>query len=301
MNQLTTLEVRGSQDRCLKFVLDYPLQFLQHANFESITLMGSEDIVKKSKSLKHPKEAFNYKPNIELLNSMELNEATSAIYAKHYDKKMLNELQQKEREEEMEIVPYEVYIEEVKRAKMPTFYGWKRLEVLRIEDCGLRNDLSWEMFMGLEELQHLSLQHNDIEIIPPFALSGAKELKTLSLAHNKIQDLHYRNLAGLFKLEVLDLSDNRLMKLTELTFPPFPRLKKIDFRLNPIRYIFPATFWVMNQTEELYFGSSEVPLELWGNQPFKKLTKLRELQINNVSIESLEQNILKVRFELNGL
>ncbi|XP_046812565.1 toll-like receptor 3 [Lucilia cuprina] len=288
LNQLTTLEIRGPQDRGLRFLLDAPLSFLQHANFESITLIGSE-IFKKPKNLVHPKEVFDYKPNIELLNSLEFNVEDKNI--KPYDKKLLFELQQQE-QEELEIVPYEVYKEEVKKSQMPSFYGWKQLEVLRIQSCGL-NELSWEMFMGLEELQHLSLERNDIAVVPPFALSGATQLKTLSLAHNNINDLHYRNLAGLFELQVLDLSDNYLTKLTELSFPPLPKLERIDFRYNPIRYIFPATFWVMNQTQEMYFGSTTTALELWGNQPFKKLTRLRILEINNVTIQSLDQNIFK--------
>ncbi|XP_075149216.1 uncharacterized protein LOC142223241 [Haematobia irritans] len=305
LNQLMTLEVRGSQDRGLRLILDSPLHFLKHANFESITLLGSE-IVKRPNNFVHPKEVFNYKPNIELLNSMELIEED--INTKHYDRKLLVELQQQE-QEELEIVPYEVYIEEVKKAKMPTFYGWQRLEVLRIQACGMQ-ELSWEMFMGLDELQHLSLERNNIQVVPPFALSGATQLKTLSLAHNAIYDLHYRNLAGLFELQVLDLSDNRLTKLTELSFPPLPKLEQVDFRNNPIRYIFPASFWVMNNTREMFFGSHEVPLELWGNQPFKKLTQLTTLEINNVSINSLEQNIfkdlvslqkLKLRGEINSL
>lgn len=289
LNQLTTLEVRGPQDRGLRFLLDAPLNFLQHANFESVTLMGSE-IFKRPKNVVHPKEVFDYKPNIELLNTLDFSEEDKNI--KHYDKQLLIELQQQE-QEELEIVPYEVYKEEVKKAQMPSFYGWKRLEVLRIQSCGL-NELSWEMFMGLEELQHLSLERNDIKVVPPFALSGATQLKTLSLAHNAINDLHYRHLAGLFELQVLDLSDNYLTKLTELSFPPLPKLERIDFRLNPIRYLFPATFWVMNQTQEMYFGSREMALELWGNQPFKKLTKLRILEINNVTIQNLDQNIFKV-------
>ncbi|XP_065358739.1 toll-like receptor 3 [Calliphora vicina] len=288
LNQLTTLEVRGPQDRGLRFLLDAPLNFLQHANFESITLIGSE-IYKRPKNLVHPKEMFDYKPNIELLNSLEFNVEDKHI--KKYDKKLLFELQQQE-QEELEIVPYEVYKEEVKKAQMPSFYGWKHLEVLRVQSCGL-NELSWEMFMGLEELQHLSLERNDIAVVPPFALSGATQLKTLSLAHNIIHDLHYRNLAGLFELQVLDLSDNYLTKLTELSFPPLPKLERIDFRHNPIRYIFPATFWVMNQTQEMFFGSAETALELWGNQPFKKLNKLTILEINNVTIQTLDQNIFK--------
>lgn len=289
LNQLTTLEVRGAQDRGFRFLIDAPLSSLENVNFESITLLGSE-IFKKPKNLVHPKEVFHYKPNIELLNSLEFNVEDKNI--KQYDQKLLFELQQQE-QEELEIVPYEIYKEEVKKAQMPSFYGWKSLKILRIQSCGL-SELSWEMLMGLQELQHLSLERNDISVVPPFALSGATQLKTLSIAHNSIHDLHYRSLAGLFELKVLDLSDNNLTKLTELSFPPLPKLEQIDFRRNPLRYIFPATFWVMNQTKEMYFGSTETSLELWGNQPFRKLTKLQILEIDNVTIQNLGENIFKV-------
>lgn len=289
LNRLNTLEVRGSDQGGIRFILDTPLSFVQHANFEFITLFGS-DTYKRPQNTVHPKDVFDYKPNIELMSDFDFS---SNGNRGREDQTFLVDLQQKAERDELEIIPYEVYREEVKKARMPIFYGWQHLEVLRIHSCGFR-DLSWEMFLGLDNLQHLSLERNDIVELQPFSLSGATRLKTLSLAHNLIKNLHYRDLAGLFKLQVLDLSGNRLSKLTELSFPPLPNLESIDFRDNPIRYIFPATFWVMNRTQEMFFGSKEAPLELWGNVPFKALHHLRALHIYNVSIDSLDQNIFKV-------
>uniref|UniRef100_A0A1B0G2M8 LRRCT domain-containing protein n=1 Tax=Glossina morsitans morsitans TaxID=37546 RepID=A0A1B0G2M8_GLOMM len=288
LNRLNTLEVRGSDQGGIRFILDTPLSFVQHANFEFITLFGS-DTYKRPQNTVHPKDVFDYKPNIELMSDFDFS---SNGNRGREDQTFLVDLQQKAERDELEIIPYEVYREEVKKARMPIFYGWQHLEVLRIHSCGFR-DLSWEMFLGLDNLQHLSLERNDIVELQPFSLSGATRLKTLSLAHNLIKNLHYRDLAGLFKLQVLNLSGNRLSKLTELSFPPLPNLESIDFRDNPIRYIFPATFWVMNRTQEMFFGSKEAPLELWGNVPFKALHHLRALHIYNVSIDSLDQNIFK--------
>lgn len=289
LNQLNTLEIRGPQDRTFKLVIDEPLSFLQHANFESITLLGS-DKYKRPKTKAHPRESFDYKPKIELdFYSTETEDNSST----ETNEGILLSKLGFEAIEEIEILPYDVYLQEVKKARMPTFYGWEHLEVLRIQSCQL-NELHWEMFDGLDSLQHLSLERNTIEIVTALALFGANNIRTLSLAHNAIHDLHYRALGGLLKLEMLDLSDNKLTKLSEMSFPPFPKLERVDFRNNPIRYIFPATFGVMNNTRAMLLGSKDVALELWNNEPFQWLSKLKHLTLDNVSIGNLEHNIFQV-------
>ncbi|XP_055386155.1 leucine-rich repeat-containing protein 15-like isoform X2 [Condylostylus longicornis] len=271
LNQLSTLEIRGPADQSLRLLIDEPLDFLVNANFDSIKLEGSE-LFKRPKNPIHPSESFNYVPNSEKMATYNLS--LEII------------------ENEYEILPYEIYVKEMKKSRMPSFYNWKSLEILRIYKCHL-DELHWEMFDGLSELQHLSLEENDIKIIPAFALYGALHIKTLSLAHNNIFDLHYRSLAGLLDLEILNLSFNNLTKLSELTFPPFPKLEIIDFRHNPIHYIFPATFGVMNTTQVIYLGSNDMMLELNNNKPFESLNMLKYLNINNISIASLNQNIFK--------
>lgn len=175
---------------------------------------------------------------------------------------------------------------EKNKAKTVTFYGWKALEILRIHDCQL-DKLYWEIFDGLESLTHLSLEYNEIKGIPPFAFFGALHIKTLSLARNYILDIHYRALAGLLDLEHLDLSFNNISKLSEISFPPFPKLKILDLRQNPIKYIFPATFGVMNGTKELYFGSSKTALDLNTEDNFEHLINLEQLVILNATAEAV--------------
>lgn len=250
--------------------MDEPLPMIKYVNFESIELVGDELMKKKMSLNQHPSETFDYVPESERVPynvSLEI-------------------------EEEIQIVSYEVYRMEMQKSKEPTFYGWTNLNVLRIHSCQL-DEVHWEMFDGLLNLQHLSLEHNEIKIIPPFAFYGALHIRTLSLARNSILDLNYRALAGLLDLEKLDLSYNNLTKLSEITFPPFPHLNIADFRHNPIKYIFPMTFGIMNTTKQMILGSDIAALELSIGSSFIALDQLSRLTLHNVSIPMLNQMVFK--------
>ncbi|XP_034100799.1 carboxypeptidase N subunit 2-like [Drosophila albomicans] len=276
LNQLMTLEIRGNGITTL--IIDEPLEFLQHANFEALRLQAS-DRLKRPKYSKLPSDDYEYKPPRDV--------AANEVTPKY-------ELQF-ESDDVVEIMSYEQHVERLKQTRMPSFYGWSRLEVLRIHSCNF-NELHWQMFDGLTQLHHLSLERNGIEELQPFAFSGAPHLRSLSLAHNAVARLYYLGLAGLLELETLNLSDNRLERLSESSFPPLPHLLKADLRQNPIMYILPATFWVMNDTRELQLGSELAALELrsWNSYgQFDSLHKLRTLRLGNVSTASLEQGVFK--------
>lgn len=270
-NNLATLEIRGTgSHQNLNFLMDEPLPMVKHVNFESIQLIGDEQMKKKMSLGQHPSETYDYVPESERVTynvSLELKE-------------------------EVQIVSYEVYRMEMQKSKEPTFYGWTNLNVLRIHKCHL-DEVHWEMFDGLQNLQHLSLEHNDIKIVPPFAFYGALHIRSLSLARNSILDMNYRALAGLLDLEKLDLSNNNLTKLSEMSFPPFPKLEKIDLRSNPIKFIFPMTFGVMNMTKQLILGSDLGVLDLSIGSSFVALEQLTMLTLRNVSIPMLNQMVFK--------
>lgn len=269
---LKTLEVRDTgAKRNLNFLIDEPLAGVQHANFEAIELMADEKLASKYARGQHPSETYDYVPESE-----------------RYEYNVSVELK-----EEIEIVSYDVYRMELKRSKQPTFVGWEQLKVLRIHSCQF-DEIRWEMFDGLKRLRHLSLEHNGIKIIPPFAFYGALSIKSLSLARNNILEMHYRALAGLLELEVLDLSSNNLTKLSELTFPPFPKLKRVDLRQNAVQYIFPMTFAVMNGTIDMKIGSEMVALDLSISSSvgsFAALDRLKYLSLLNVTTPKLHQAI----------
>lgn len=145
------------------------------------------------------------------------------------------------------------------------------------------------MFDGLNELQYLILERNNLTFIPAFAFYGTPNIKTLSLAHNKLLDIEITDLAGLLQLEYLDLTYNNFTQLSELSFPPFPKLKLANFANNPIGVIFPNTFEVMNTTDSLIIGSEDMPLTLLSNS-FAGLHMLKILTVHNLHAYKLKRD-----------
>lgn len=267
LKDLIVLEVRATNQGAFRVYLDEPLPKLRYANFETVELVGTKQLAPNPV---HPSDLFDYVPESERLDY------NISIVVEH----------------EIEIVPYEEYVIAEKRAKMASFNGYGALRVLQIHRCQL-DELHWEMFDGLNQLHHLSLEHNGIKIVPPFAFFGARQIRTLSLARNLILDLNYRALADLLRLEWLDLSNNQMTHVSELTFPPFPKLQTVDFRNNPLRNIFPMSFGVMNQTQHVSVGSPHVALDLSREHIFRDLSDLKSLRIENGTAESLHENVFR--------
>lgn len=288
-DNLEILEIRSTgSNRNLEFFIDNSIPTIKHLNFDSIKIIADEKI-KKSIKYQHPSETYDYTPEKQRFNSEEdiMNEDSESIGG--------------EEDEEIEIVPYDVYKLEKSKSMRPNFFGWFDLEVLRIHNCHL-DEVEWEMFVGLKNLKHLSLEYNEIKVLPPFAFYGALNLKTLSLANNDILDLNYLGLAGLLELEHLDLSSNNLTKLSEATFPPFPSLISIDLQNNPIEFILPMTFAVLNTTKELILGSKSTALDLANTHgAFLSLDQLKSLNILNVHSPSLYQTLFNGLKELERL
>lgn len=272
---LKTLEIRGSKETHFTLSFDEPLSWIQHLSIESVHIQAAE--------------TMRFRPNLE-----DIDPSKNFHYVPNCEKFEYNiSFETPEELKELEIVPYEVYkMEKLTtdlRLRTISFYGWDNLKVLRLTGCEM-NELYWEMFDGLSNLEHLSLEENGIKEVPPFSFYGTQNIKTLSLAHNEILDISYRSLAGLLELQLLDISKNNLEKLSEQTFPPFPKLEIVDLRHNPIRNLFPATFGVMNRTEVLYLGAVDEPLEFNARKPFEHLTTLIYLEIPNLNVPMMDQH-----------
>lgn len=268
LSDLEILEVRSSGAyQNLIFLIDEPIDSVKYANFESVDLITDE---KLKKLLKRPSEShggisvgsrFTYKND----------ESQDA--------------------DEYEIVPYDVYKVELSKAMRPSFVNWNNLIMLRIHNCYL-DELEWEMFAELNNLEYLSLEHNGITKITPFTFKGVPHLKTLSLARNDIQDINYLDMVGLQELEYLDLSSNNLSKISEDTIAPFTSLKKLDLQENPIEHLPPMTFAILNTTEELILGSKSIALDLDNtHDAFVSLDRLRTMELLNAKSTSLDQTI----------
>lgn len=188
------------------------------------------------------------------------------------------------------ILPYKQFKEQEDDERMPVFVGFDSLILLRISGCNL-NRIEWQMFEGLQNLLYLILEDNHLKLIPDFAFYGVPNIKTLSLAKNQLLNLQITDLAGLLELEYLDLSYNNFSQLSELSLPPFPKLKLANFRNNPITVVFPNTFEVLNTTESIILGSEDTLLSLLTDS-FTGLNNLRKLVLNNLKISIFKREIL---------
>ncbi|KAG5891712.1 hypothetical protein JTB14_016095 [Gonioctena quinquepunctata] len=274
--QLVTLELVGPNllnkplNSHLICEIDAALPDLKYLNLERILIRNSkQQIIQFMKEVNEEDFTFEYVKKVD------------SSHALTFVQKGTND---------EEIVPYEVFKQQREANGVPPlFIGFKKLLLLRLTSCDL-NNINWEMFDGLGELQYLILEKNNLRFIPPFAFYGTPNLKTLSLAHNKLLDIQITDLAGLLQLEYLDLSSNNFTQLSELSLPPFPKLKLANFANNPIGVIFPNTFEVMNTTNSLIIGSDDMPLTLITNS-LEGLSQLHKLTLNNLELKMLKRDL----------
>lgn len=147
------------------------------------------------------------------------------------------------------------------------------------------------MFDGLDKLETLALEGNNLAKLPEFAFYGMPSLKTLILSENRLAHIHTESFAGLFQLQNLDLSGNRLRHLSDATFAPLPCLLNVDLRGNPLALIRTNTFEVTNTTKAMLIGSTNGSLVLERNA-FNGLVELRKLIVHGLNISTLEKNVL---------
>ncbi|CAG9855269.1 unnamed protein product [Phyllotreta striolata] len=251
--------------------IDVAIPDLKYLNLERILIRNSKEYI------------------TEILKLVNMENVTFEFSQKFENAPHEITLVQKSSNDEV-VVPYEVFKKErEENGEMPLFIGFKKLLLLRISNCNMRN-INWEMFDGLHELLYLILEKNSLKFIPPFAFYGTPNLKTLSLAHNNLLDIQITDLAGLLQLEYVDFSFNNFTQLSELSFPPFPKLKLANFANNPISVIFSNTFEVMNTTNSLIIGSDAIPLTLVTNS-LLGLEQLRKLTLNNLKMELLKRDL----------
>ncbi|KAJ8917936.1 hypothetical protein NQ315_002631, partial [Exocentrus adspersus] len=277
--QLLSLEVIGPHimnkpvNSHLICEIDLPLPNIKYINFERILLKNGKKVENIVKETNEEDLTFEYIQKLE--GDSQLHPLT---------------IIQKGATED-DIVPYKIFKERAEAdGDTPLFIGFKKLHFLRIIYCEL-NNVHWEMFDGLQELHYLMLERNNLRFIPAFAFYGTPNLKTLSLAHNRLLDIQITDLAGLLELEYLDLSFNNFTQLSELSLPPFPKLKLANFANNPISVIFPNTFEVMNTTDSLIIGSDDKPLSLITHS-FMGLNLLQKLTLNNLQLNILTRDLL---------
>lgn len=140
------------------------------------------------------------------------------------------------------------------------FHGLSKMFLLNIRDCKLTVLLE-NMFLGLDNLEILDVEGNQIQtlhsgsftklfrlnelllannlirIIPAFVFSDLQELHSLHLENNNIETIEYNAFKGLTNLGVLDLSNNSLGTIKTTTFNKLKTLLELHLDNNKIETI----------------------------------------------------------------
>jgi Leucine-rich repeat (LRR) protein len=151
-----------------------------------------------------------------------------------------------------------------------------KIVALNCESSNLEEVSDIYGFYFLNDLEHLSLQRNNLKIISN--LKHLRKLKTLDLSHNKLEKIE--NLENLDKLEELFLSNNRIWKIENLE--SLPNLKKLNLSDNSIKIIENLNSLISLEVLDLSHNDISYISNL------DKLGNLKRLNLSSNKIKKLE-------------
>ncbi|XP_026773091.3 vasorin b [Pangasianodon hypophthalmus] len=168
--------------------------------------------------------------------------------------------------------------------------------------------ISQESFAGLELLERLYLHSNSIKNIHPAAFDGLEQLLELKLYRNELTtvpalkmphllllDLRFNKIPSpgpadlqTPKLESLKLGGLGLSTLNQELLGSFKNLHELDISNNQLK-VFPRVLWEARGLVRLSLAGNPMGPLKW--EHFENLTELQDLDISNLSLQSLPDNM----------
>jgi Leucine-rich repeat (LRR) protein len=115
--------------------------------------------------------------------------------------------------------------------------------------------ISKDNFEGMQNLEKLQLNGNEIEEIPANAFVYVKKLRELDLSNNELKSLDDNLLVRLPMLQVFHANDNDLQEINEELFERNENLKEVALRGNKIMQI-SMDFSSLVKIERIDLGSN---------------------------------------------
>nr|XP_006825051.1 PREDICTED: leucine-rich repeat-containing protein 15-like [Saccoglossus kowalevskii] len=149
--------------------------------------------------------------------------------------------------------------------------------------------ISGNAFVGLTELNYLTIRRHEITDISPNAFAGLTNLIQLSLYRNALTSLPETVFHGLLNLRELDISFNSLTFLSPEIFHHLSELTELDLSRNNLQSLNPSLFNGLNKLLELHLdnnGISSLPSEI-----FHSLSELTNLDLSGNNFQSLNSSV----------
>lgn len=176
------------------------------------------------------------------------------------------------------------------------FIGLENLERLTLKENGF-SELPEDLFSDLTNLIYLDLKSNKLNLNPKI-FAKLKNLEFLELGYNNIQILEKGVFKNQNKLKLLNLWSNNLKNLTKESFEGVSSLVELDLSSNDIDSFEADVFSTLPNLINLNLNANHfksLPENLFGNN--KKLLRLR-LMNNRVPLERLPSGFLSNLYEL---
>ncbi|XP_052873869.1 toll-like receptor Tollo [Anopheles cruzii] len=139
----------------------------------------------------------------------------------------------------------------------------------------------------------LDFSHNNIDSLPPAALSGLGRLSDLRLQANGMAFVADRALEGLLSLSRLDLSLNRLTNLPPELFSEAKHIRELYLQNNSLNVLAPGLFGELRQLMVLDLAHNELTSEWINGATFGGLSALVLLDLSHNRVSRLEPSIFR--------
>eukprot|EP00095_Tigriopus_kingsejongensis_P004367 maker-scaffold57_size444674-snap-gene-2.12 protein:Tk04367 transcript:maker-scaffold57_size444674-snap-gene-2.12-mRNA-1 annotation:"slit homolog 3 protein" len=177
-----------------------------------------------------------------------------------------------------------------------SFVGLARLKQLSINTfnadwTSLVLEPDYESFVGLDLLESLDLNDNNIHRLPPGLFCPLANLKVLNMSQNTLMDSEHLGLSLREKvscqipLEVLVLSRNELKTISPGSLATLKRLKRLDLSFNNLGVLVDSTFKDLRNLQVLDLSHNR--LVALPPKIFAPTTNLREIHLANNTIGTI--------------
>ncbi|XP_026749119.2 toll-like receptor 3 [Galleria mellonella] len=167
------------------------------------------------------------------------------------------------------------------------FFGLEKIEELLLNHNNI-GILSEKSFKSLHSLVHLDLSNNKITSIE-FNKEDLVSLRSLMLRNNYLTQIKYEYYSHLNSLRVLDLSNNNISSLQSKAFKSLRDLISFEIHNNPLSgALQEGTFDGLNSLPSLDISGSQ--LTIIKNESFNGMSQLKDLNISHSNISAVEYN-----------
>lgn len=209
-------------------------------------------------------------------NGLICNVTNLSAHDRHLNVKLLTEGEKKESENVIKL-----RLRNQTTMFMPINLGimFRNLRTLHVSDCPL-DSIHRENFSNMQQLQYLSLSHNNLRSIPANVFDDLINLRTLLLSNNQLESLPSDVFNRLIHLKAVNLFNNKLQSLPDYLFNKNFNLEIIDITSNPLAEIPPKLLLPLVKLKQCFLSST-----LKANNPsdMKKLKTIVYSQLANKS------------------